>query len=83
MSQLTNLEEFTLRIFLEQLRCNPSCRSFEPLILSSANCATRLLEEIGSVPLVQTNEEPEIEVPRDDDNPEPSPEPTPLSEVEL
>lgn len=81
MSNLTNLEEYTLRIFLKQLELNPSTRSFEPLVLSSASVAHKLLEEIGSLPMVQTQEEEELEVPRDEEQPEQA-EPT-LSDIEL
>lgn len=61
MSQLTNLEEFALQIFLKQLELNRAMPS-EILVASSASLAAKLLDEIGSVHMVQTNEsEPEQE----------------------
>ncbi len=53
MSQLTNLEEFALQIFLKQLELNRAMPS-EILVASSASLAAKLLDEIGSVHIVQT-----------------------------
>lgn len=56
MSQLTNLEEFTLQIFLKQLELSPRMPA-EALVTSSASLASKLLDAIGSTQMVQTPEE--------------------------